>query len=104
MGKRSLLFYLFSLFLFSDQLAAQTPTVIPGLQEAAQIVRDSNGIPHISAQNDHDLFFLQGWAHAQDRFFQMDVDRREVSGTLAELLGPGALRSDVELRTIGLRR
>lgn len=67
-------------------------------------MRDANGVPHILAQNEQDLFFLQGWVHTQDRFFQMDVSRRLASGTLAELLGPGALRSDVELRTIGLRR
>ena len=47
---------------------------------------------------------MQGYVHAQDRLFQMDVSRRTASGTLAELLGPGALASDVELRTIGIRR
>jgi penicillin G amidase len=42
--------------------------------------------------------------HAEDRLFQMDLIRRQASGTLAEMLGPGALASDVELRTLGLRR
>ncbi|HEY6051492.1 MAG TPA: penicillin acylase family protein, partial [Thermoanaerobaculia bacterium] len=56
------------------------------------------------ASDEHDLFFLQGWVHAQDRLFQMDVTRRRASGTLAELLGTGALGGDVQLRTFGLRR
>ncbi|MFQ5777265.1 MAG: penicillin acylase family protein [Terriglobia bacterium] len=104
MRKRCFFSCLFLVLVVSTPLLAQTPTVLPGLQAAAQIVRDSNGIPHIFARNDHDLFFLQGWVHAQDRFFQMDVTRRQASGTLAELLGPAALASDVELRTVGLRR
>ena len=76
----------------------------PGLQAAARVIRDTNDIAHVKAGNEHDLFFLQGYLHAQDRLFQMDVSRREASGTLAELLGPAALAQDVQLRTIGLRR
>jgi penicillin G amidase len=77
---------------------------MPGLQAAASIVRDSNGLAHIHAGNRHDLYFLQGWVHAQDRLFQMDVSRRTTDGTLAELLGTSALPQDVQLRTIGLHR
>ena len=85
---------------------ATTPSTgaVPGLQGPARVVRDRQGIAHIQAANRHDAFFLQGWVHAQDRLFQMDVRRRQASGTLAELLGPDALPSDVQLRTIGLRR
>ena len=60
---------------------------LAGLQNPAQIVRDTNDIPHITAHNDHDIFFLQGYVHAEDRLFQMDVSRRRASGTLAELVG-----------------
>ncbi len=77
---------------------------IPGLHAPASVVRDDDGIAHIKAQNAHDLFFLQGWVHADDRLFQMDARRRTGSGTLAELLGSSALPSDVQLRTFGLRR
>ena len=77
---------------------------IPGLQAPASVVRDVEGVPHIKARNVHDLFFLQGWQHAEDRLFQMDVTRRRASGTLAELLGSSALPSDVQMRTLGLRR
>ncbi len=77
---------------------------LPELSAPAEIRRDSNNIAHIMSRNEHDLFLLQGYVHAQDRLFQMDVSRRTGSGTLAELLGPGALASDVPLRTLGVRR
>ncbi len=75
-----------------------------GLPPGASVTRDAQGIAHISARNHHDLYFTQGWVHATDRLFQMDTRRRQADGTLAELLGPDALPSDVQLRTIGLRR
>ncbi|MGE5345669.1 MAG: penicillin acylase family protein [Acidithiobacillales bacterium] len=77
---------------------------LPGMQAGGTIERDASGIAHIGAMTTHDLFFLNGWQHAEDRLFQMDVTRRQASGTLAELVGPGALSSDVQLRTLGLRR
>jgi penicillin G amidase len=87
--------------------AAAAPTEVvrlPGLEAEARVVRDVRGIPHVQAANEHDLYFLQGWVHAADRLFQMDLTRRQASGTLAEMVGTAALASDVELRTIGLRR
>jgi penicillin G amidase len=83
---------------------ADRPTAVAGLEEPVRVVRDSLGIPHVFAQSDHDAYFMVGYLHAQDRLFQMDQTRRQASGTLAELLGPGALGSDVQLRTLGLRR
>jgi penicillin amidase len=79
-------------------------TRLDGLSDIGKIVRDDDGIPHVFAQNERDMLFLQGWAHARDRLFQMDIGRRQAEGTLAELLGAGALPSDVQLRTIGIRR
>jgi penicillin G amidase len=84
--------------------APSAPVAVAGLEAPASIVRDSLGIPHVSARSDHDAYFLVGWLHAQDRLFQMDQTRRQASGTLAELLGAGALPTDVQLRTLGLRR
>jgi len=75
-----------------------------GLEGSARVVRDADGLAHVLADSRHDLFFLQGTVHAQDRLFQMDVRRRQADGTLAELLGPAALPTDVQLRTIGLHR
>lgn len=89
---------------FPDSARADSPEALPGLKAAARVVRDVDGIAHVQARNEHDLFFLQGYVHAQDRLFQMDVNRRTADGTLAELLGPGALANDVQLRTIGLGR
>jgi penicillin amidase len=77
---------------------------LPGLKSSAKVIRDVDGLAHVQARNEHDMFFLQGWTHAQDRLFQMDLNRRQPSGTLAEVLGQDALPSDVQLRTMGLRR
>jgi penicillin amidase len=77
---------------------------LPGLEHRARLIRDPNGVPHIFANSDHDVFFLQGYVHASDRLFQMDLTRREASGTRAEVLGPDFLDDDVETRTIGIRR
>jgi penicillin amidase len=67
--------------------AVQAKALLPGLEAPATVVRDTNGIPHILAANEHDLYFMQGRIHAQDRLFQMDLLRRSAVGTLAELLG-----------------
>jgi penicillin G amidase len=74
------------------------------LSHEARVITDHDGVRHIVAQDDLDLACAQGWVHASDRFFQMDVTRRQISGDLAELLGPNLLGSDVQSRTIGLRR
>ena len=68
------------------------------------ITRDANGVVHITASSLERALYLNGWVHARDRLFQMDVTRRSASGTLAELLGKPALGADVQARTIGLRR
>ncbi|HET7365660.1 MAG TPA: penicillin acylase family protein [Burkholderiales bacterium] len=80
------------------------PQRLAGLQNPARITIDTEGISHVRAHNDHDLYFMQGWVHAGDRLFQMDYNRRLASGTLAELVGTAALPTDVQLRTLGLRR
>lgn len=77
---------------------------LAGLGAPAQLTRDRSGIVHIQARSDADLWFMQGFVHARDRLYQMDEYRRTASGTLAELLGAGALASDVQFRTLGLRR
>jgi penicillin G amidase len=86
--------------------AASTDLVtrVAGLQAVASVTRDVDGVAHIRAAKAHDLFLLQGWVHADDRLFQMDVLRRLGAGRLAELLGSGSLPSDVQMRTFGIRR
>ena len=77
---------------------------LPGMKLGGTVKRDANGVPSIWAFGIWDLIFLQGYTHAQDRLFQMDYSRRQANGTLAELLGPAALPSDTQFRTIGLKR
>jgi penicillin amidase len=77
---------------------------VASLKRPAKVLRDTFGVPHVFAKSEHDAYFMVGYLHAQDRLFQMDSSRRQASGTLAELLGPAALESDVPLRTLGLHR
>jgi penicillin G amidase len=84
--------------------AGGTTITAPGLDHPVTLTRTTDGVAHLAARSRPDLFFAQGWLHATDRLFQMDTLRRTASGTAAELLGPAALPSDVQLRTLGLRR
>lgn len=77
---------------------------LPGLSAPVRVLTDAEGVRHLFAENDRDLALAQGWVHARDRFFQMDLTRREVGGDLAELLGPDVLSRDIQNRTVGLRR
>lgn len=77
---------------------------VEGLSATVEIIRDEWGVPHIYAQNEHDLFFAQGYVHAQDRLWQMEFNRRVASGTLSAILGQATLDTDRFMRTIGLRR
>lgn len=99
-----LLLFCCSTLVLAQSTQAGAAVRLPGLLDDARVVRDTNGIAHIFANNDHDLAFLQGYTHAEDRFFQMDYYRHLASGTLAEMVGSAALPTDVQLRTIGIRR
>lgn len=74
---------------------------VPGLRGEVEILRDASGVPHLYADDDHDLLFAQGYVHAQDRLWSMDFDRRLASGRLSEVLGANAVRFDTYLRTLG---
>lgn len=75
---------------------------LAGLRGEVEVLRDELGVPHVYAENDHDLLFAQGFVHAQDRLWSMDHVRRLSRGTLAEVIGPPAARTDRYLRTLGL--
>jgi len=77
---------------------------VPGLKEPVDVYRDTNGIPHIYAQNSYDLFFAQGYVQAQDRFWQMDFERHIGKGRLSELFGESQVDTDLFLRTLGWER
>jgi penicillin amidase len=72
------------------------------LIDSVRIYRDENGIPHIFAKNEHDLYFALGYVTAQDRLWQMDLSRRIASGRLSEIFGVQTLEIDKLFRTIGL--
>jgi penicillin amidase len=75
---------------------------VPGLQAAVEIVRVEPGVPHIYVRNAHDLFFAQGYVHAQDRLWQMEFNRIVGQGRLASLFGEGALEIDRIMHVLGL--
>ena len=76
---------------------------VAGLKEPVEIIRDTYGINHIYAKNEHDLFFAQGYAAAKDRLFQFEIWRRQATGTVAEILGPRELKRDVGARLFKFR-
>ncbi len=76
---------------------------VAGLQQPVNVLRDRWGVAHIYAQNQHDLFFAQGFVAAQDRLFQMELWKRSGQGRLAEILGPSALLRDVNARLLAYR-
>jgi penicillin amidase len=71
------------------------------LNAQVDVYRDQAGIAHIYAATPHDLFFAQGYVHAQERFWQMDAWRHIGSGTLSEMFGEGQVETDAFLRTLG---
>ncbi|MEW2414200.1 penicillin acylase family protein [Streptomyces sp. NPDC046866] len=77
---------------------------VPGLTGTVEVKRDSHGIPQLYADNEDDLFRAQGFVHAQDRFWEMDVRRHMTSGRLSEMFGAGQVETDAFLRTLGWRQ
>jgi penicillin G amidase len=96
----------------SETLAAQARAAlstthgnikVPGLERPVTVHRDPWGVPHIYAENQHDLFFAQGFVAAQDRLFQMELWKRVGQGRLAEILGPAYLARDINARLLQYR-
>ncbi len=77
---------------------------VSGLGAPVDVVRDREGVPHIYAGSEADAYFALGFVHAQDRLWQMEMNRRIVAGRLSEVLGPSAVKTDEFLRTLGVRR
>jgi penicillin G amidase len=83
--------------------AAEENQTVPGLAQPVEILHDRWGISHIYARNEHDLFLAQGFSAASDRLFQLELWRRQATGTLAEIEGPRALTADVGARLLRFR-
>ncbi|WP_082682534.1 penicillin acylase family protein [Microbacterium oxydans] len=77
---------------------------LDGLQAEVTVQRDDRGIPTITADSTDDLFYAQGFVHAQDRFFEMDFRRHVTSGRVAEMFGESQAGTDAFLRTLGWRK
>lgn len=73
-----------------------------GVSTPVTVVRDANGVAHIRAGSDVDAFFAVGYVHAQDRLWQLELQRRTVRGRLSEVFGKDTIDSDVWFRTLGL--
>ncbi len=77
---------------------------LPGLRDAAEVRWDRWGVPHVYAKSQADAFLLQGYLHAEDRLWQMELHRRIGSGRLSEIFGERTLEADRFLRRVGLHR
>ena len=77
---------------------------VPGLDATVEIVRDANAVPHIYAQSPRDAAFAMGYVHAQDRLWQLEMQRRIGQARLAEVVGEPAVEPDKFLRTLGIYR
>ena len=75
-----------------------------GLAQPVEVLIDGSGVPHVYARSAADLLFAQGYVHARDRLWQMELNRRVSRGTLAQLFGAAALEADRFLRRLGFAR
>jgi penicillin amidase len=89
--------------LFAAATTTSEPLRVSGLKESVEILKDRWGISHIYAKNESDLFFAQGYNVARDRLFQMELWRRQATGTVAEILGKKELRRDMGNRLFMFR-
>ena len=92
------------LYLISSLPPLDGRIAVHGPAGEVRIARDSDGIPLIAAATDEDAAFGLGFAHAQDRLFQMELQRRYGAGRLAEIFGLQALATDRQMRVLGLYR
>jgi len=107
LGSKSYAFFLKKLFSLWGK--TRLPRVrgqlsVSGLRKSVEIFRDSWGIPHIYADNYPDLYFTQGFVHAQERLFQMEMSRLTAHGRLSEIFGELALETDRVARLFGFSR
>lgn len=90
-------------YLYKKQPVRSGVVELQNLQGKVTVRYDERGVPHITADNEADLYRALGYVHAQDRLFQLEMVRRLANGELAEVLGPKLLDVDKLFRTLGLR-
>lgn len=103
-----LLLIIIGYFYFNNKIDKSLPqiegTIELPVTETVTVTTDESGVPHIKANNLKDLYMAQGYVQAQNRLFQMELARRQASGTLSEIVGEATISSDKYFRTLGLRR
>ena len=93
-----------SLLLRTPKPVRKGEFALSGLSGPVEVIRDRWDVPHIYANTHEDVFFAQGFIHAQERLWQMDFNRRLGAGRLSEILGADAVPLDRWLRTLTIRR
>ena len=84
-------------------LLSCSPTKILKLNDKVEVLRDKFGINHIYANNQRDLFYMQGYLAARDRLFQFEIWRRQATGTVSEIFGESELERDIGTRLFMFR-
>ncbi|GAB4137188.1 MAG: penicillin acylase family protein [Ignavibacteriales bacterium] len=98
-------FLFFGYFFLKNELPEYSASVaIKGIHEKVEIYRDENAVPHIFAKSETDAAFAQGYVHAQERFFQMDLIRRAAQGKLSQIFGKKTFKYDKLFRTLQLEK
>jgi penicillin amidase len=95
---------LFATFALAGDAKTPQKRRLSGLNGNVEVFFDVHGIPHIYAKAWTDAFRALGYVHAVDRLGEMDLFRRQASGTMAEIRGKGALDEDILMRRLGTRR
>jgi len=76
---------------------------IQGISDEVEVLRDNYGINHIYANNQDDMFFMQGYLAAKDRLFQFEIWRRQATGTVSEVFGEEEIDRDIGTRLFKFR-
>lgn len=94
--------YFYKSFLLDSLPASSGTYYLEGINDEILIERDEYGVVYINASNDEDVYFATGYVHAQDRLWQLELQKRIGQGRLSELFGRKALAKDIWIRTLGL--
>ena len=96
--------YCINLFFYTSLPDNQGEVYIHGIDNVVEISRDNKGVVYINANSDNDVYFSMGYVHAQDRLWQLELQRRLSQGRLSEIFGKGAVGKDIWFRTLGLQK
>jgi penicillin amidase len=96
------IFYLFFTHLHSSLPQTKGERLIDGIDAPVKLSRDQHGVVSIEAKTDKDAFFSLGYAHAQDRLWQLEVQKRTINGRLSEIFGRQSVNTDIWFHTLGL--